>query len=184
MQELDEKCENRKKIPTKRLALAGILLAAALVLSLVESLIPPIIPAAPYAKVGFANIVLIVALLTLGYPYAILIMLLKCVFIAVFSGNMFSLAYSIPAGFVAYTVSALVFRIPKTGIIAVSVISGMIHNFVQNAVASIVIGKSVWLLSPYLMLIGAIAGLATGVVAFVLLRSLPKNFYENKNAEI
>ena len=28
MQELDEKCENRKKIPTKRLALAGILLAA------------------------------------------------------------------------------------------------------------------------------------------------------------
>ena len=46
MQELDEKCENRKKIPTKRLALAGILLAAALVLSLVESLIPPIIPAA------------------------------------------------------------------------------------------------------------------------------------------
>lgn len=44
MQELDEKCENRKKIPTKRLALAGILLAAALVLSLVESLIPPIIP--------------------------------------------------------------------------------------------------------------------------------------------
>lgn len=160
MQELDEKCENRKKTPTKRLALAGILLAAALVLSLVESLIPPIIPAAPYAKVGFANIVLIVALLTLGYPYAILIMLLKCVFIAVFSGNMFSLAYSIPAGFVAYTVSALVFRIPKTGIIAVSVISGMIHNFVQNAVASIVIGKNVWLLSPYLMLIGAIAGLA------------------------
>ena len=115
MQELDEKCENRKKIPTKSLALAGILLAAALVLSLVESLIPPIIPAAPYAKVGFANIVLIVALLTLGYPYAILIMLLKCVFTAVFSGNMFSLAYSIPAGFVAYTVSALVFRIPKTG---------------------------------------------------------------------
>ena len=164
--------------------LAGILLAAALVLSLVESLIPPIIPAAPYAKVGFANIVLIVALLTLGYPYAILIMLLKCVFIAVFSGNMFSLVYSIPAGFVAYTVSALVFRIPKTGIIAVSVISGMIHNFVQNAVASIVIGKNVWLLSPYLMLIGAIAGLATGVIAFVLLRSLPKNFYENKNAEI
>ncbi|MDY5796300.1 MAG: Gx transporter family protein, partial [Eubacteriales bacterium] len=83
-----------------------------------------------------------------------------------------------------YTVSALVFRIPKTGIIAVSVISGMIHNFVQNAVASIVIGKNVWLLSPYLMLIGAIAGLATGVIAFVLLRSLPKNFYENKNAEI
>lgn len=179
MQELDEKIENRRKIPTKRLAFAGILLAAALVLSLIESYVPPLIPAAPYAKIGFANVVLIVALLTLGFPYAVVIMLLKCVFVAIFSGNVFSLAYSIPAGFVAYGVSALIFRIPKTGIIAVSVISGILHNFVQNAVASIVIGKNMWLLSPYLMLIGAIAGLCTGVVAYVLLRALPKSFFEN-----
>ncbi len=174
MQELDEKCENRKKISTKRLALAGILLSATLVLALIESYIPPLIPVAPYAKIGFANILLIVTLLTLGYPYAILIMLLKCVFVAVFSGNWFSLAYSIPAGFIAYTVSALIFLIPKTGIIAVSVISGILHNFVQNAVASIVIGKNMWLLSPYLMLIGAVAGFATGVISFFLLRTLPK----------
>ncbi len=174
MQELDEKCENRKKISTKWLALAGILLSATLVLSLIESYIPPLIPVAPYAKIGFANILLIVALLMLGYPYAILIMLLKCVFVAVFSGNWFSLAYSIPAGFIAYTVSALIFLIPKTGIIAVSVISGILHNFVQNAVASIVIGKNMWLLSPYLMLIGAVAGFATGVISFFLLRTLPK----------
>lgn len=174
MQELDEKCENRKKFSTKRLALAGILLSATLVLALIESYIPPLIPVAPYAKIGFANILLIVALLTLGYPYAILIMLLKCVFVAVFSGNWFSLAYSIPAGFIAYTVSALIFLIPKTGIIAVSVISGILHNFVQNAVASIVIGKNMWLLSPYLMLIGAVAGFATGVISFVLLKALPK----------
>ncbi|UKI14191.1 MAG: Gx transporter family protein [Clostridiales bacterium] len=79
------------KFRQKRVALAGILLAAALVLSLVESLIPPIIPAAPYAKVGFANIVLIVALLTLGYPYAILIMLFEmCVHRRVFGQYVFA----------------------------------------------------------------------------------------------
>ncbi len=161
---------------TKRIAAAGILLALALILSLVESYIPPLIPAAPYAKIGFANIILISVLLLLGYRYCLLILILKCVFTGVFSGNMFSLAYSLPAGVIAYTVSAIAFRIPRVGVVAVSALSSIVHNFVQVFVAYLIIGKAVWLTAPYLLLIGAIAGVGVGIVAFLLLKALPKKF--------
>lgn len=165
------------KISTKKVALAGILLAFSLILALIESYIPPIIAVAPYAKIGFANIVLICVLLLLGYRYCLLILIIKCVFTGIFSGNMFSLAYSIPAGVIAYTVSALLFKCPKFGIIAVSTLSSVIHNLVQVAVASAVIGRNMWLVAPYLLLIGAVSGAAVGLVAFLLLKALPQKFY-------
>lgn len=177
MQKPDKKSRKSAKISTKKAVLTAVLLAAALILSLIEGYIPPVIAAVPFAKVGFSNIVLIVALLLLGYPYAMLIMVLKCVFTGVFSGNMFSLVYSVPAGFIAYTVSAILFNIPKTGIIGVSVISSLVHNFVQTAVASMVIGKNMWLVAPYLMLIGAASGAAVGLISYLLLKALPENFY-------
>ncbi len=112
----------------------------------------------------------------LGYRYCLLILILKCVFTGVFSGNMFSLAYSLPAGVIAYTVSAIAFRIPRVGVVAVSALSSIVHNFVQVFVAYLIIGKAVWLTAPYLLLIGAIAGVGVGIVAFLLLKALPKKF--------
>lgn len=161
---------------TKRIAAAGVLLALALILSLIESYIPPLIPAAPYAKIGFANVVLISVLLLLGYKYCFVILIIKCVFTGIFSGNMFSVVYSLPAGIIAYTISAVLFYIPRLSVVAVSTISSIIHNLVQVLIASVIISCAVWLTAPYLLLIGAIAGVGVGLISFLLIKSLPSKF--------
>ena len=48
-----------KKTLSRRIALSGLFLALALIVSLVESLIPPVVPALPYAKLGLGNVVLL-----------------------------------------------------------------------------------------------------------------------------
>lgn len=171
----------KRQIPSKKIALAGVLLAAALILSLIESLIPPVIPAAPYAKIGFANIILIAVLLISGYRWCLLILIIKCVFTGIFSGNMFSVVYALPAGIIAYSVSALLFKLPKLGIVAVSALSSIIHNFIQVTIASMIIGRAVWLTAPYLLALGAVAGVGTGVIAFLMLKAVPEKLYSNLN---
>ena len=43
----------------KRVALSGVMLALALIVSLIENMIPPIVPMLPYAKLGLTNVVLL-----------------------------------------------------------------------------------------------------------------------------
>lgn len=162
---------------TRRVALAGILTAGALVLSLIESLIPPLVPAAPYARVGLPNVVLIAVLLVLGYRYCLAVVVVKCVFASVFSGNMSALVYSLPAGIAAYTLSAVLFKCPRMSITGVSAISSVAHNLTQIAVASAVVGRSMWLTAPWLIFLGAAAGILTGFASYLLLRSVPPRLY-------
>ncbi len=168
--------ERPKNLSAKYIASLGVLLALTLVFALIENMFPPIIPAMPYARVGFSNIVLLMALMLLGYFPCILILVLKCVFIGIFSGNMFSLVYSVPAGLIAYTLTNVILNYSKFSITAISVISSIAHNMVQLLVATIVIGKSVWLLSPYLLLLGSLSGLGVGIIVFYLLKSIPTAF--------
>ena len=51
---------------SRRLALSGLFLALALIVSLIENLIPPIVPALPYAKLGLGNVVLLACFLLVG----------------------------------------------------------------------------------------------------------------------
>ena len=58
--------KKKTQLSTKRVALCGLFLALALIVSLIESFIPPIIPALPYAKIGLGNVVLLACFLLLG----------------------------------------------------------------------------------------------------------------------
>ena len=72
---------------TKRIALSGLFLALALIVSLIENLIPPVIPALPYAKLGLGNVVLLACFLLVGVGEGCVVLVLKCFFAALFSGN-------------------------------------------------------------------------------------------------
>ena len=45
-----------KKISAHEISVLGIMLAAASIVFLIESLIPPLLPVAPYVKMGLANL--------------------------------------------------------------------------------------------------------------------------------
>ena len=82
---------------TRRLAYLGVLTAAALCLSWLESLLPLALPV-PGAKLGLANIAVMIALFTLGAGWALTVMVLKCVLTSFLFGNFSSLLFSLFGG--------------------------------------------------------------------------------------
>ena len=56
-----------RRVDTKKLATLSILISVAMILSYVESLIPPLV-AVPGVKLGLSNIATVFALYTLGAP--------------------------------------------------------------------------------------------------------------------
>lgn len=170
-----------KRLNSKKIALAGLMLALALIVSVVESYLPPIIPALPYAKIGLGNIVLLASFMLLGVWEGYCILLLRCLLTAVFAGNYIALLWSLPSALVAYTVMVLLYKSKFFSVCGVSVVGGMLHNFVQILVATIVVGQSVFAYLPYMMLAGALAGFATGTICYFILKALGQKY--NKEAE-
>lgn len=160
------------KTSTKKIALSGIMLALALILSIVESYIQPIVPMLPYAKIGLTNVVLLACFLLVGVFEGYAVLLLKCLLAAVFAGNFSMLIWSVPSSLVAYTVMVLLFKTKVFSTVGLSVAGGMLHNFTQILVATIVVGTSVFFYLPYMLLAGGMAGFATGIICHFAVEGL------------
>lgn len=158
----------RKSVSGKT-ALSGLFLAMALIVSLIENLIPPVVPALPYAKLGLSNVVLLMCFIVSGVWRGYAVLLLKCLLSAVFAGNVSMLMWSLPASFAAYTVMAALYRTGIFSVTGLSALGGMLHNAVQIAVAVGIVGVSVAAYLPYMLLAGGIAGLATGLICHFVL---------------
>ena len=65
------------KFSAARLAQLGMLLAAASIVFLIESLVPPLLPAAPYVRLGLANVFLLFVIAVYGAGDAFLFTLGK-----------------------------------------------------------------------------------------------------------
>ncbi len=156
------------------------MLALALIVSLIESYIPPIIPMLPYAKIGLCNVVLLACFLLVGVGEGYIVLVLKCLLAAVYAGSFSTLIWSLPSALVAYTVMVLLHKTKLFSTTGLSVAGGMIHNFVQILVATIVIGTSVFYYLPYMLLAGGIAGLVTGIVCHFAVEGLNRKINPSK----
>lgn len=173
----------KRKIITKKIVLSGLFLALALIVSLIESLIPPLIPVLPYAKIGLGNIILLACFLTVGVAEGYIVLALRCLLNAVFAANMAMMIWSLPSALVAYTVMILLYKTKKFSVLGVSVAGGMLHNFVQICVASIVVGQSVFAYLPYMLLAGGLAGICTGLLCFAALKVVERIKSRNVSGE-
>lgn len=159
---------------TKRIAILVLFCALALVIGIIESLIPPILPFLPYVRIGLANIIIVFALLTLGAKEAFLISLIKAVFIGIFVGNPIMMLYSLPSSLLSLIVIIVLLKINKNSLCAISAIGAVVHNITQLAVAAFTTGtKLVFSYSPYFILAGAISGYAVGLLVILLADKLP-----------
>lgn len=154
---------------TKKIALSGLFLALALIVSLLESLLPPIVPALPYAKLGLGNVVLLMCFVLVGVREGYCVLLLRCLLAAVFAGNFSSLMWSVPAALAAYTAMYLLYKTRFFSTVALSAAGGMVHNAVQMAVGVGVAGSAVAAYLPYMLVAGGVAGVATGIVCHFVL---------------
>lgn len=155
------------KTNTKKLTVTALLVAAALILSYVESMLPSF--SVPGVKLGLANVASVFALYTLGGTGAVFVSLVRVVVSGLLFGSAASFIYS-AAGAVLSLCAMILLK--KTGIfsvLGVSVIGGVAHNIGQLAAASAVmhtVGVMYYL--PVLLLSGAVTGALIGIAGGVL----------------
>lgn len=164
---------DKRRKNTQKIALRGLLVAVAMVLSWVETQIPAFF-AVPGIKLGLTNLVVLAALYCLSERDAVLINLLRILLIGITFGNMFSLLYSIAGGLLSGLTMILMKRLGKFDITAVSVAGGIMHNVGQIMVAMVVLEtKSLLYYLPVLWISGIVAGLVIGLLSKEVVRRLP-----------
>lgn len=154
---------------SKKLTLSSLVLAASMLLSYVESLIPPLF-SVPGIKLGLANIAVIFALCCLGIKYAAVISLSRVFLSALLFGNAISLIYALCGAFLSLIVMAVLKRFSRFSVPGISVAGGVCHNIGQIAAAIVVIDNTaVAYYLPALILSGVIAGAAIGLLSSLII---------------
>ncbi len=157
---------------TKRIAFLGLMIALAFVFSYIEFLIPVNI-GVPGAKLGLANLVIIVALYIIGTRDAFLLSLVRILLVGLTFANAMSMMYSLAGATLSFLVMLLAKKTGKLSITGVSVLGGVFHNVGQILVAMVVLETSslIYYL-PVLMVTGIISGVLIGILGALVTKRL------------
>jgi len=160
---------------TRRLTRLALLITVALMLSYIETLIPAI--SIPGAKLGLANVVTLIALLSMTFWDALTIMVLRVLISTLLFSQLSALMYAIPAGVVSLLVMYYLLKIIKKGdpTITVSLVSAVAHNMTQLLVAVFAL-ETIRLsyLAPWLIILAIPTGIFVGISAKYLNKYIGK----------
>ncbi len=160
---------------TKKIALLGVLTTLALVLSYLETLLPPLSTVAPGIKIGLPNIVIIFLLYRFGVVETVVVSIMRVFIVALLFGSVMTLAYSFVGAILSITLMKLMMKTKLFSEVGVSVVGGISHNLGQILVAiflfdTVQIGYYMIILS----ITGTIAGVVIGIIGSILLKKLDK----------
>ena len=158
---------------TKRLALMGLLTALGLIIGYIEFLIP--IPLGiPGVKPGFANIVIVWALYSLGPWEALMINGMRIFLSGFLFGNFSMILYSLAGAAVSFLCMCLAKKSGLFSMTGVSMIGGVMHNVGQLLVAMAVLETvSLVYYGPVLLTAGVITGFLIGIVTGEVKKRIP-----------
>ena len=155
-----------------RVAVFGVFTALALIFSYVELLIP-INFGIPGAKLGLANLVIIIVLYQTDWKEALLLSVVRIVLAGFLFGNLFGILYSLAGGILSLAVMALLKRSGAFSIIGVSMAGGVSHNVGQLIMAMLVVETyAVGYYLPVLLIAGLITGTLIGIAGREMLKRL------------
>jgi heptaprenyl diphosphate synthase len=166
-----KKMTNLKKITT-----LGILASLAMVLSFVETLLPPVYAAVPGIKIGLANIVNVFLLYKFSVKDTAIVTLIRVLIVSMLFGNFMTLAYSIAGAVLSITVMALLKKTNLFSTVGVSIAGGVAHNLGQIIVAIFVTSTiEIGYYMIFLCISGVLSGMLIGIVGALVLK-YSKNF--------
>ena len=150
---------------SKKVAMAGMFTALAMIFSYVEVLIP-INLGIPGMKLGLANLVVVVTLYTMGAPMAFAVSMIRIVLVSATFGSLSAMLYSLAGGLLSFAGMILLKKIPNFSMVGVSVAGGLLHNMGQLIVAMAVV-ENIHLVSdlPPLMIAGTVTGMLIGIIS-------------------
>ena len=151
----------------------GLLTALGLIIGYIEFLIP--IPLGiPGVKPGFANIVIVWALYSLGPWEALMINGMRIFLSGFLFGNFSMILYSLAGAAVSFLCMCLAKKSGLFSMTGVSMIGGVMHNMGQLLVAMAVLETvSLVYYGPVLLAAGVLTGLLIGIVTGEVKKRLP-----------
>ncbi len=160
---------------SRKIAFLGLLIALAFVLSYVEMLLPINI-GIPGAKVGLANLVIMVALFSIGEKNAFILSVVRVILVGLTFGNLAMMIYSMAGAVLSFAAMLIAKRIKLFSITGVSVIGGVFHNLGQIIVAIFVLDTaSLIYYFPFLVVVGTVSGIVIGVISGMIIERFKNN---------
>lgn len=161
---------------SKHLVLLALMVAQAMILSIVETWIP--VPSViPGVKLGLANIITLMVIMFFGLRDALTVVTVRSILTSMFAGGISLLPFSLTGGVLStLTMYFLYKRFSKTfSTVGISVGGSTMHNVGQLLAASIVMRDlSVFGYLPVLMVSGIIMGCFIGFCAHFLSGALKR----------
>ncbi len=158
-------CLKKEIMKTKKVAMLGLTIALAMIMSYIEALVP-LSFAVPGIKMGLANIVIIFVLYKIGTKEAILVSLIRVILVSLLFSNVMAMAYSIAGAVLSLSVMWILKKTDKFSFIGVSIAGGIMHNVGQIIMAVILLGtEQIALYLPVLIITGTATGVVIGIVS-------------------
>lgn len=155
-----------KSIKTKKLAILGILLSLAIIINIIEGLIPSF--KIPGVKLGLANIITLIIIYQFGYQDALIVLILRIFLSGLLRGNIISYPFlmSLIGGIFAYFTMIILHKVNIFSEIGVSVAGAIMHSIGQILVVVVMtkLTESLYYL-PYILIVSIATGIFVGVCA-------------------
>ncbi len=161
-----------KKYNVSKFIGISVLCSLAVALQIIENIIP-IIPSVPGGKLGIANAVVLLVLITYGGKYAILLSILKTVIANLLHGGISAMMYGIFGAILSVLAMMCAYRIfsKKLSPIGISIIGAVFHNFGQVLLSSIILQNvNIFSYLPFLMILSLFSGSITGLCVLFALK--------------
>lgn len=148
-------------------------LALAVVLNIVENVIPIFQGVVPGVKLGLTNIVILFVLYKYGFKEALSLSITRVILVGILNTGLFSVAFflSLSGALFSIIMMGLVKKLTKLSIVGVSVIGSLFHSLGQIIVVAIILySVTAFNYLPILILFSIPTGILTGVLCKELLK--------------
>ena len=157
----------------QKITLLAVLLAATIVVAILESFIPSL--TIPGVKLGFANIIILVTLYEVGILDSIFINLVRVLVVSLIRGTFLSMGFFMSLTGAVFSLGIMILfylLIKKFSIIGVSVIGSLFHVIGQILIAMIYM-SSIYVVYylPIIAISAVITGILVGIVAKAIIRT-------------
>lgn len=160
---------------TRKLVFLSVMIALAVVLSIVESLISVIF--IPGVKLGLANVITLIILMTFSDKDAFTVVFIRLIIVALTYSGLFSNSFwiSMTGGMFAIIAMILIKKF-NFSIYGISVFGSTMHMVGQVIAAMILADPTLAVILPYLVILSVPTGILTAFLASRVIESLKEKF--------
>lgn len=159
----------------KKCARLSMLTAVAIILNIIESIIPFFY--IPGIKIGLANIIIVAVLYLYGTKEAFYVSILRVIVVGILRTGLFSTTFlfSLSGAIFSLTIMAIIKKTNIFSIIGVSIIGSIFHSIGQILMAYVILkNSSVYTYLPIMLIISIITGIFIGFISKQVVKLIEK----------